>query len=161
MSKSKNTDALSDQRPILVAVDFSDDSMAALHWACEYSLDSGVPLVLLHVVHDPVSSPGFYQADSGDNLQSMQEVAETKMASFLEEAQRTGPDESALKGVGTRFVAGLPAGRIIEMADRMNARLIVMGSKGLSGLPHVLLGSVAERVVQQAQQPVTVVKAAK
>ena len=160
-SKSENPKAKSDQGPILVAVDFSDDSRAALQWACEHARDSAAPLVLLHVVHDPASAPGFYRADPVGHLEPMQGVAESRMAGFLDEAQRTCPGEPALKQAAVKFVAGLPAGRIVEMAGLLNARLIVMGCRGLSGLPHVLLGSVAERVVQLAQLPVVVVKAAK
>jgi nucleotide-binding universal stress UspA family protein len=58
-----------------------------------------------------------------------------------------------------RLVAGLPPGRIVEVAAEIGAELVVLGSRGRTGLAHVLLGSVAERVVQTAPMPVTVVKA--
>ena len=53
---------------------------------------------------------------------------------------------------------GLPPGRIVEVARELGADLVVVGSRGRTGLPHILLGSVAERVVQTAPVPVTVVK---
>jgi nucleotide-binding universal stress UspA family protein len=56
-------------------------------------------------------------------------------------------------------VTGLPSGRICEVADEIGAGLVVVGSRGRTGLPHVMLGSVAERVAQIASAPVTVVKA--
>jgi nucleotide-binding universal stress UspA family protein len=59
----------------------------------------------------------------------------------------------------TMLVSGLPSGRITEVANEIGADLIVVGSRGRTGLPHVMLGSVAERVVQIARTPVTVVKA--
>ena len=44
---------------VLVAIDFSEDSKAALLWACDFAECSSVPLILLHVVHDLASNPGF------------------------------------------------------------------------------------------------------
>lgn len=46
--------------PILVGVDFSDDSCAALIWAARYAHIAGSELLVLHVAHDPAASPGFY-----------------------------------------------------------------------------------------------------
>ena len=57
------------------------------------------------------------------------------------------------------IVKGIPATRILEIAETRHARLIVMGSQGRTGLPHLLLGSKAERVVQMSPIPVTIVKA--
>ena len=60
--------------PILCAVDFSADSCAALSWACRQAELSGAPLVVLHVVHDPASSPGFYRQMEEDWIRPMAEV---------------------------------------------------------------------------------------
>ena len=54
---------------------------------------------------------------------------------------------------------GIPGSRILEAAESADASLIVMGSRGRTGLPHLLLGSKAERVVQLSPIPVTIVKA--
>ncbi len=53
---------------------------------------------------------------------------------------------------------GLPATRILEVAHALGAQLIVMGSRGRTGLSHLLLGSKAQRVVQLSRIPVTIVK---
>ena len=55
-------------------------------------------------------------------------------------------------------MTGLPSGRISEVAAEAGAGHVVVGSRGRTGLPHVMLGSVAERVAQIAEAPVTVVK---
>ncbi len=57
------------------------------------------------------------------------------------------------------LVVGVPVRRILEVAERIEARLIVMGSRGRTGLSRLLLGSKAQSVVQLAPMPVTIVKA--
>ena len=56
------------------------------------------------------------------------------------------------------LVSGLPAPRILEVAETSNVSHIVMGSKGRTGLAHLLIGSKAEQVVRLAKVPVTIVK---
>lgn len=146
--------------PILCAVDFSADSEAALLWACNQAELTGNTLVLLHVVHDPAASPGFYRRPGGDWPRPLTEVAEEMQEEFLGKVRRDHPSWAALQSLKTRIVAGLPPSRIVEVATELDASLIVVGSRGRTGLPHVLLGSVAERVVQIATIPVTVVKQA-
>ena len=51
---------MQEPRPILVAVDFSPHSEAALAWGLTYGRLLGVPVIVLHVVHDPARSPGSY-----------------------------------------------------------------------------------------------------
>jgi nucleotide-binding universal stress UspA family protein len=144
--------------PILCAVDFSPDSRAALSWACDQAELAGASLIVLHVVHDPAASPGFYREVEEDWIRPMAEVAEEMMAEFMATARETRPDCAVLAAAETRLVPGLPPGRIVEVARSVDARLVVIGSRGRTGLAHILLGSVAERVVQTAPMPVVVVK---
>lgn len=144
--------------PILCAVDFSPDSRAALRWACRQAELTGAPLTLLHVVHDPAASPGFYRHPEAEWLQPMTEVAEEMMAEFLAAEREANPDCKPLHDAETRLVPGLPPGRIVEVAAAIGASLVVVGSRGRTGLPHILLGSVAERVAQTSPVPVVVVK---
>ncbi|MGB5535376.1 MAG: universal stress protein, partial [Thiogranum sp.] len=59
------------------------------------------------------------------------------------------------------LVVGLPVNRILEVAKKSDASMIVMGSQGRTGLAHALLGSKAEQVVHLSPIPVTIVKADK
>ncbi|MHC4941231.1 MAG: universal stress protein, partial [Planctomycetota bacterium] len=71
------------KQPVLVPVDFSVHSEAALLWAAENA--GGAPLLVLHVVHDPESAPGYYaRANESDHLRSMEEIAQQLLAEFLE-----------------------------------------------------------------------------
>jgi nucleotide-binding universal stress UspA family protein len=155
---SSNQTETNQAQPILVAIDFSDDSRAALLWACEFADCVDGRLILLHVVHDPASSPGFYHSETPGEMQPMQDVAKSMMTDFLEDMKRKYPHLKALSLADTRLISGLPPGRIVEAAGLLSARLIVIGSRGMTGLDHMLLGSVAERVVELAPGPVVVVK---
>ena len=146
-------------RLVLVAIDFSEDSRAALLWAGKYAGCIDAPLVLLHVVHDPASYPGFYRNDQEEELLPMQQVAEEMMADFLSETKQEYPGLDWLDLARIELIIGMPPGRIVEMAELLGAGTIVIGNRGLTGLPHMLLGSVAERVVELASIPVVVVKA--
>lgn len=143
---------------ILVAVDFAEDSKEALAWASQEADRRGAQLLILHVIHDPATAPGSYRDEDADMLRPMADVAGEMMEAFMAEVRAANPASRALAGAETKLVAGLPSGRIVEVAEAFGAQLVVVGSRGLTGLPHILLGSVAERVAQLAPMPVVVVK---
>jgi nucleotide-binding universal stress UspA family protein len=142
---------------ILVAVDFSEDSRAALIWAYRLAQCKDSELYVLHVVHDPVSNPGFYRRTPEDSMQPMSEVAEKMMEQFLADTAEQHPQLDIHGTVITRFVTGLPPTRIVEVADLLKADLIAIGRRGTTELPHRLQGSTRERVVELAKPPVVVV----
>ena len=145
-------------KPILVAVDFSEFSEQALLWAARAARSFGAPLVVLYVVHDPSSAPGYDKLErpGKKHLRRSEEAASEMMEDFLD--QMTKKHRKLLDKMSRRLVVGLPITRILEVADDVDAQLIVMGSHGRTGLPHLLLGSKAERVAQLSPIPVTIVK---
>ena len=145
--------------PVLVAVDFTPDSEAALIWAGDYADRTATDVKVLHVVHDPGEAPGYYRKEDEDLLRPMEDVAAEMLAEFVERVGSEHPEIDALRRAEPVLTKGIPATRILETAQRDGARLIVMGSRGRTGLPHLLLGSKAERVVQLSPVPVTIVKA--
>ena len=145
--------------PILVAIDFTADSEVALLGACRYGACVGSQVIGLHVVHDPSDAPGYYNKADDDLLRPREDVAADMMEECLERVRLAHPEIAALKDLKTALVKGIPATRILETAEKRGAGMIVMGSRGRTGLPHLLLGSKAERVVQLASIPVTIVKA--
>jgi len=146
--------------PILVAVDFSDYSAEALVWAATLSERLGAPLVVLHVVHDPESAPGYYKHSKKwkKHLVRMEEAAAGMMADFVDRIGKENPDVPGLRSLDTQLVVGLPVTRILEVAKRSGAQMIVTGSQGRTGLSRLLLGSKAQKVAQLATVPVTIVK---
>ncbi|NNL65450.1 MAG: universal stress protein [Myxococcales bacterium] len=147
------------QRPVLVAIDFSPFSERALLWAARAARGFGAPLVVLHVVHDPASEPGYYQRAAGGDepLQRIEEAAAEMMTEFLDRIDREHPE--LLADADRRLVIGVPVTRILEVAADVGAELIVMGSHGRTGLSHLMLGSKALSVAQLSPVPVTIVKA--
>lgn len=150
------------EQPILVPIDFSPHSEIALIYASELAEALECPLVALHVVHDPGEAPGYYAAVSGKKkkqLRMIQDVAADMMSQFMHQMEEKYPKQPALRKARTELVVGIPVTRILQMADKTDARMIVMGSQGRTGLAHVLLGSKAEQVVRLSPRPVTIVKA--
>lgn len=143
---------------MLVAVDFSQFSEKALLWGEYAARCFDARLVVLHVVHDPGSAPGYYERAKKrkKHLLRIEEAASEMMADFLEEMCQKYPELPTQ--LDHRLVVGLPITRILEVAEEIGAQLIVMGSRGRTGLPSMLLGSKAEKVAQLSPVPVTIVK---
>jgi nucleotide-binding universal stress UspA family protein len=148
---------------LLVAVDFSVFSEEAMHFAAELAEGLKAQLLVLHVVHDPAEAPGFYIQKEKNRklLKTMEEVAEEMMEKFLHKMRQTYPDRMPIKEALPLLVVGTPVSRIVEIAEKKQAQMIIVGSHGRSGVSHFLLGSKAERVVQLSPIPVTVVKTPK
>ena len=149
-----------DHSTLLVAVDFTPFSEEALIFASQLAEKLESQLVVLHVIHDPAEAPGFYAQKGKETkfLQSMEEAAEEMMEEFLTKMRNNHPDQLPIKEAVPLLVVGTPVTRILEIAEKKQASMIIIGSHGRTGLSHLLVGSKAERVVQLSPIPVTVVK---
>jgi len=147
------------KKPILVPVDFSPGSEAAILQAAELAGALQAPITVLHVVHDLTSTPG-YKALKGakKQLRRMEDIAAELLQEYMQEIEKKHPELTALHKAEKLLVVGIPVTRILEAADKIDARMIVMGSQGRTGLSHVLLGSKAEQVVRLASIPVMIIK---
>ncbi|NBC46932.1 MAG: universal stress protein [Gammaproteobacteria bacterium] len=145
--------------PILVPVDFSAPSEAALLCALDLGRCLKRVVLVLHVIHDPGSMPGYYsRALKKKQLARIEDGAAEMLDEFLKRLAKAHGALFKRKQLESMLVSGLPSSRILEVADKVGASMIVVGSKGLTGWKHLLIGSVAEQVVHLAQVPVTVVK---
>ena len=156
----KKKDKARAKPPILVPIDFSPSSEAVLAWAADAARRYEAPLLVLHVVHDLAAAPGYYQSKKG-RLRRLEETAADMMKDCLKSFDKKYPQLEISSLAEMRLVIGLPVNRILEVAERSRASQIVIGSQGRTGLPHLLLGSKAERIAQLARVPVTIVKAEK
>lgn len=138
-----------DRPTVLVATDFSRAADAALRWAASLAEEHGASLLLLH-------SLPLYGAQA-DYLPSPPEIEEHLRGAAVERLGNLAGEISPDLAVETRLEIGLPSQTIVRVAAEREVDLVVIGSRGLSDLAHVLLGSTAERVVQRAPCPVLVV----
>jgi nucleotide-binding universal stress UspA family protein len=146
--------------PVLVPVDFSDCSRAALIYAARMTADTRTPLLALHVIHDSGKDPGFYRRHHDDNpLRPLEDVASGMFEDWLQNLRKEAPElDKTLRRVRMRLVGGLPGRRIVEVAAAEHAVMIVMGTHGRIGLSHLLRGSVTEYVMTHATVPVTTLR---
>jgi nucleotide-binding universal stress UspA family protein len=144
---------------ILVPVDFSAESTRALEYAVALAVKVGGAVELLHVVEDPIAS-GAWGADA--YVVNIPELLEELVADANGRlnAIKARCDAPGLL-IKTRVVTGAPARMILGVAEAEHCSLIVMGTHGRSGLSHMLVGSVAERVIRTAPCPVLTVRAEK
>lgn len=147
--------------PILVPVDFSPHSTAALLEAARLAECTGQRLLVLHVVHDPAEMPGYYgKVTKKKKIMRIEDLAREAFERFLRQVREAHPTLRALAECDEAVVVGLPLTRILEVIERSGASMVVMGSQGRTGLDHILLGSKAEQVVRLSPVPVLIVKAA-
>jgi len=151
-----------DKRPILVPVDFSAHSEAALAYAAHLAEKMQVPLAVLHVVHDPGEAPGYYRVKSRKKqLRRLEDVASDMFDDFMARMIKRHPKRRAITKAKRMMVIGLPVTRILEVARSVKPKMVVMGSAGRTALSRFLLGSKAEQVLRLCPAPVTIVKSAK
>lgn len=144
---------------ILVPVDFSECSREAMRYALMLARRLGAHVEALHVWTLPMV------ATAGDMLIAMPDQPYQRAADWMEREAQEAMDRfvSELDTGGLRVATRVEPGRaeetILSMANQGSFDLIVMGTHGRSGLSHLLMGSVAERVVRLASCPVMTVKA--
>lgn len=143
-------------RRILVPIDFSETSGRALDLAIELGGPLRAELVLLHVI-EPLqlaSAPELYAPAPGPMMEVLSEQERLAHEELSKIAKRI---RGKRMGVHALVVTGTPYDRIVEAADHLRVDLVVMGTQGRTGLTHLLVGSVAEKVVRLATCPVLTV----
>lgn len=137
-------------RRILCPVDFSEPSETALDYAIDLAKKFGADVQLVHVYQLPVyalpdgammAGPEFTTKVTTELSRALTELAEGKSGVKLE----------------THLVEGIPYKEVVRLSEELKADLVVMGTHGRTGLKHLLLGSVAERVVRSSKVPVITV----
>ena len=142
-------------KKILVPVDFSSHSTAALRYAADLSRRYEASLDVLHVFQTMTYAlPEGYVVPTGSQLQAIMNEFESQLAA----AKRSAEEAGAIK-VETELLQGGVATEILRHAKERECDLIVMGTHGRTGMKHMLLGSVAEYIVRVAPCPVLTVRA--
>ncbi|HEX9619420.1 MAG TPA: universal stress protein [Polyangiaceae bacterium] len=142
---------------ILVPVDFSPCSEAALNYACFIAGRFGAKVHLLHVWEAPAFLPPETIVGSPETGRTLAALAHQQAFELITDMARSARDRG-FEIAGQDVAFGAPARTIVGHAEENGHDLIVMGTHGRTGLMHVLLGSVAEKVVNFAKCPVLTVR---
>jgi nucleotide-binding universal stress UspA family protein len=137
-------------KTILVAVDFQEASLEALSLAQDLAERLAMEVTALHVYtipivvypgFDPIVAPGLPEEIAAAAKQSMDRLATSR------------------GGIKPLVRSGDPAAQILKAIDEVRPAMVVLGTHGRKGLSHLLLGSVAEKVVRSSPAPVLTVHA--
>ena len=137
---------------ILVPVDFSQDSAAAVEQAIEFARVFDAEIDLIHVYQIGTLMPYDSGAYPEELIESLRNAAMQRIQGIDEEVRAAGIQSRI------HLSHDVPSHAIVAAAEELSSDLIVMGTRGLTGLKHVLLGSVAERTVRHAPCSVLTVK---
>jgi nucleotide-binding universal stress UspA family protein len=136
-------------RRILMPTDFSETSDAALTYAMSLAQVCSASVYLLHVIRDLGDTVGWEPPLS--LLEEQQAVAREDLSRLVERQPREIQVQSMVR-------VGFPFVEIIRYAKELDVDLIVMGTHGRGPVAHMLMGSVAEKVVRKAPCPVLTVR---
>jgi nucleotide-binding universal stress UspA family protein len=134
-------------RNVLVATDFSEPAAVGIEWAARVARDRSATLHVVHVVSPPMPVADFTTPPLTLDRE-VHEAAERRLDALLAEPPLAGLDAHAVLRDGTPSIA------VLDVAEEVSADLVVVGTRGLTGFSHLLLGSTAERIVQRATMPV-------
>jgi nucleotide-binding universal stress UspA family protein len=152
-SEAAREEGMLEIRNILVPVDFSDHSAAALDLAISLARTLGARIHLLHCYAIPLGGVSPYGLVIPENLD--REIRDAAAAKLSEWREKVAAEGIAVEDTVTPLFA---SEAIAARAEEIGADLVVMGTRGLTGMKHVLLGSVAERTIRLAPCPVLTVK---
>ena len=136
---------------ILLATDFSPLAARAEEYACSLAAAWHIPLTVMTVLEFPPGMDPEYPVNQQYLTHRMSEASE-QLADFKQRVSRRGIS------VSTKIATGIPSEEITNTAKVEDADLVVVGTRGKTGLAHVLLGSTAERVIRTAPCPVLAVR---
>jgi nucleotide-binding universal stress UspA family protein len=142
-------------RQILVPTDFSDPAGAALNYARALAEEFGSHLHIFHVVPEPYVYPWGTEISTlplADLLAQSETLSNTRLAELIPK------DQAPAGGLTTSTAIGTPVDRILDYITDSHIDLVVMGTHGRGPVVHLLLGSVAERIVRRSPVPVLTVK---
>lgn len=143
---------------ILVPIDFSDESLNALETARSFAENAGSSITLLNVIEDPnilstrITGEMGYDPMTNVYIRQLKDKTYEKLNEIVSDHKFDNIEISFKIDIDNAYSA------IVNNIVSEKASLIIMGSKGASGLREILVGSVADKVTRNASCPVIVVK---
>lgn len=137
-------------RTLVAATDFSETAAAALEWAAEVARPHGARIELVHALTLPAPPTDLIPPGPAFE-EEVERGARERLEQAAAELRSRGLEVTA------HLLSGLPSQMILELAEERAADLVVLGTRGLTGLRHLLLGSTSQRVIQRCHRPVLTV----
>lgn len=139
-------------KKVLVPTDFSETSQAATKYAVELAKKFNAKIYLLNVIEDPIVYMPMFESYALPPKEDFESFSETRLDNWI-----LDEDKGDLE-IETKWIHGNPFVDILRFAKQEAVDLIVVGTHGHSFAAHLLLGSVAEKVVRKASCPVLTVR---
>ncbi|NJN64912.1 MAG: universal stress protein [Acidobacteria bacterium] len=141
-------------KTVLAPTDFSEHSRRGLWLARDIAREQSARLVVLHVVVDAVPAllPDVAGFRYDEIAESLAKRAQDMLPEFFPDSERAGVD------VTFRLEFGVPHDEIVRVATEVPADLVCIATHGRTGAAHLLIGSVAEKVIRGCPCPVLVTK---
>lgn len=145
-------------KTMLVPTDFSEGSRAALSLAADLAKVHGASLVVLHVAEllPGLTADTMVHAEGGGAPMRLEDFHRDQTLSWMEQDRALAHAREV--PVELVFAMGSVVHGVLAEVERRRADVIVMGTHGRSGLAHLVMGSVAERVLRQSRVPVLTVR---
>jgi nucleotide-binding universal stress UspA family protein len=139
---------------ILYPTDFSDVSKKALGYIKQLKDGGAKEVTVLHVLDERgVETAARYTPGKGAEIEkAMREDAEREIKSIEKDLKEYGFK------VDARIVVGIPLREILDIEERENISVIILGSHGKSNLEEMFLGSVSEKVIRKCRRPILIIK---
>ena len=151
-------------KKILVALDGSEHANHALNFALDLAEKYSAKIVLLSVIQPVIVPLSHYQTTGMHTpippvaMDTYSKELKASHKKVLSEALKKAKEIKLALNVSTKLVEGRPSDKIIETTKEGNFDIIVMGSRGLGDIRKSFLGSVSDRVADEAACPVLIVK---
>jgi len=142
-------------KKILVPCDFSEQAKSAVRFAADLALQSRGEIHLLNVIELPVMHDSVLMPVLSFEETLLQDLRERAEKEFKKLSDKYGKEGMKIK---SKVVFGATSKMIIDYIDEQRIDLVVMGTKGASGMQELLIGSNAEKIVRAASCPVLAVK---
>jgi nucleotide-binding universal stress UspA family protein len=133
---------------ILLAFDGSEPSTRAMELVRRLALTSGGEVLVFHVVERFIGHTGAVDTETPEEIT---DLMETTVRSLKDEGV-------SARGVIVHAMSGRTAAEILEAAKDFGADVVVVGSRGLTDMAGILLGSITHKVIHLADRPVLVVR---
>jgi len=144
--------AMIELKNILLPVDFSEPSLAATSYGLEFARRFGATLHLMHAIQDPKVYVPIFESYPLPSRDEFEKYAQTRLDNWIMS------DDAATCDISRHWVHGDPHVEVLKYARQHEIDMIVLGTHGRGPVAHLLLGSVAEKIVRSAPCPVLTVR---